>query len=115
MIAESIRGAIETRCVGEGPTGRRFFEGASADSSLIPGHDGEESETTLMPFYGFCGPDDRRLLNHAALAMTTENPFYSSPDLDAIWRYNPDLRFATFPVWTTAIAGAVDELQLAAH
>ncbi len=54
------------------------------DGSFVQGHDGEESETTLVPFYGFCKADDPMLLHHASLAMTKENPLYS-PDLDAIW------------------------------
>lgn len=110
-IAQKVREAIDTHCVGDGPSGKRFFEGANANGTFVEGHDGEESETTLMPFYGFCESDDSRLLNHAALAMTTANPLYS-PELDAIWWYNSEWRSATFPGWTTAMAGARDELQL---
>ncbi|WP_263357722.1 glucosidase family protein [Acidicapsa ligni] len=110
-IAREIRAAIETHCVGDSPYGKRFYEGANADGSLVEGHDGEESETTLMPFYGFCEPDDIRLQNHAHLAMTAANPLYSS-ELDAIWWYNSDWRSATFPGFTTAMAGASDEAQL---
>jgi len=110
-ISDRIHRAINAVCSGDGPTGKRFFEGANADGSFVMGHDGEESETTLMPFYGFCAPDDPRLLNHAALAMTVENPLYS-PELDAIWWYNEKWSSATFPGWVTALAGASDESEL---
>ena len=106
-IAQSIHSDLLNRCVGESPTGRRFFEGANADGTFVAGHDGEESETTLLPFYGFCSSDDERLINHAELAMTAANPLYS-PAIDGIWWYNSDWRSATFPGWMTALAGARD-------
>jgi hypothetical protein len=110
-IAERIHVEIDSRCAGDSPAGRRFFEGANADRTLIAGHDGEESETTLMPFYEFCKADDPRLLRHAELAMTTENPLYSA-EIDGIWWYNSDWSSATFPGWTTALAGVRDEEHL---
>ncbi|QHN04314.1 hypothetical protein FTO74_13790 [Granulicella sp. WH15] len=110
-VAQSIHDAISTYCVGKGPDGDRFFEGVNKDGSFVQGHDGEESETTLLPFYGFCKADDPRLLHHASLAMTKENPLYS-PELDAIWWYNANWSSATFPGWTTALAGAADEPQI---
>jgi hypothetical protein len=113
-IAHTIQTDLDARCAGEGPSGRRFFEGANADGTFVAGHDGEESETTLMPFYGFCASDDQRLLRHAELAMTTANPLYS-PDIDGIWWYNSDLRSATFPGWTTALAGTLDRERLGAR
>jgi hypothetical protein len=110
-IADAIKDALSSHCTGDSTVGRRFFEGANTDGTFILGHDGEESETTLMPFYGFCQSDDSRLLNHAALAMTTQNPLYS-PALDAIWWFNAKWSSATFPGWITALAGASDEQEL---
>jgi hypothetical protein len=95
-MAQTIKEAVNNHCVGDSSLGKRFFEGANTDGSKIAGHDGEESETTLMPFYGFCRADDQRILNHATLAMTSENPYYSS-ELDAIWWYNSSWRSAPSP------------------
>jgi hypothetical protein len=94
--------------VGEGPFGSQFFEGAYADGSLVPGHDGEESDLTLAAVYGFCEADDPRLLNHARSAFTPANPGYL-PSLDALsWRgerwYGP-----TAPGFVHALAGAGTE------
>jgi hypothetical protein len=110
-VADSIREAIERHCVGESSHGKRFFEGANQDGTFINGHDGEESETTLLPFYGFCQPDDARLRIHASMALSQENPLYSK-HLDAIWWYNTSWSSATFPGWITGLAAANDENEL---
>jgi len=73
-VASAIRDAIQSRCTAEGTYGRQYVEGSMADESFFKLHDGEESDTTLMPFYGFCEPDDPAYLNHARLAVTPENP-----------------------------------------
>ena len=109
--AGQIQESIDTHCVGDSVHGRRFFEGANADGSFVPGHDGEETETTLLPFYGYCNADDPRLRTHAALALSDENPLYSK-ELDAIWWYNSDWGSATFPSWLTALAAAGDDASL---
>ncbi|MHC4983683.1 MAG: hypothetical protein ACYTF6_11050 [Planctomycetota bacterium] len=111
--AEKLRRAIFSRCVGEDATGRRFFEGANADGTFVPGHDGEETDTTLMPFYGLCEQDDEALLSHARLALSDANPLYW-PEMDGVWWTDGEERFgATFPAWMTALAGAADEAELA--
>ncbi|HUS47537.1 MAG TPA: hypothetical protein VM098_05430, partial [Phycisphaerae bacterium] len=110
--ASKLREEILARCVAACPPGRRFVEGANADGTKVPGHDGEETDTTLMPFYAFCQQDDQRLINHAAMAFTEDNPLYW-PEMDGVW-WTDDQRFgATFPAWMTAIAGACDEAKLA--
>jgi hypothetical protein len=103
--AEKVREAILEHCVGESSLGRRFFEGADADGTLIACHDGEETDTTLMPFYGFCEPDELALINHARLALSPENPYYA-PGVDGIWW---EKTATTFPGWMTALAGAATE------
>lgn len=113
-VAGDIRQAIDSHCIQSGPSGKHYVEGANVDGTFVKGHDGEESETTLMPFYGFCAADDLRLVSHAASAMTAQNPLYSQ-DLDAIWWYNSDWNSATFPGWTTALAGAYDEVQVSSR
>ncbi len=103
--AARVKDEILNRCVGESSLGRRLFEGANADGTLIACHDGEETDTTLMPFYGFCEPDDPALLNHARLGVSPENPYYA-PGVDGIWWENTA---ATFPGWMTALASASNE------
>ncbi len=103
--ADEIQKSIEKDCVGQSEHGARFFEGSNADGTFVMGHDGEESETTLLPFYDYCAADDTRLRTHAALALTKDNPLYSK-ELDAIWWYNRDWSSATFPSWITGLASA---------
>ncbi|MHC4480912.1 MAG: hypothetical protein ACYS1C_08100 [Planctomycetota bacterium] len=110
--AAKVREEILRHCVGGGPLGRQFFEGANADGTFVPGHDGEETDTTLMPFYGFCEPDDPAILNHARLALSPHNPLYAA-GVDGIWWLDGESRHgATFPAWTTALAGASTEGEL---
>lgn len=84
----------------------------------------------LMPFYGFCEADDPALLRHSRLALTPQNALYASHvdgihwfdgDGDplgradvaaAAWGSDHKWHCATFPAWTTALAGAGDEEQL---
>jgi hypothetical protein len=82
--AARVKKDIYRHCVGDCSLGRRFFEGANADGTFAPGHDGEEAFTTLAPFLGFCESDDPALINHARLALTPENPLYE-PAVDGIW------------------------------
>jgi hypothetical protein len=82
-IAGKVKEDTFGHCVGEGSLGRRFFEGANVDGTLVAGHDGEEAFTTLMPFFGFCEADDPAYVNHAKLALSPENPLYV-PEVDGI-------------------------------
>ena len=75
-IASAVKRDILRYCVGEGSLGPRFYEGANKDGTFVAGHDGEETFTTLMPFFGFCEADDPAYINHARLALSPENPLY---------------------------------------
>ena len=103
--AASVKDAILQHCVGDCSLGRRFFEGANADGTLVACHDGEETDTTLMPFYGFCEADDPALINHARLGLSPGNPYYA-PGVDGIWW---EEAATTFPGWMTALASASNE------
>ncbi len=107
-IAAKVQADILRYCVGECSLGRRFFEGANADGAFVACHDGEETDTTLMPFYGFCESDDPALINHARLGLSPENPYYA-PGIDGIWWEGTS---ATFPGWMTALASAATEDEL---
>jgi len=123
-VADKVKRDILNHCVGEGSLGPRFFEGANADGAFVPGHDGEEAFTTLMPFFGFCEADDPAYINHAKLALSPENPLYA-PAVDGIWWVDANWTDATRPVgegmpWSgttmpgqmAMLAGITDEREL---
>ncbi|MFB3881372.1 MAG: glycoside hydrolase family 125 protein [Armatimonadota bacterium] len=107
-IAGKVKEALLAHCVGACSLGKRFLEGADADGTWVTCHDGEETDVALMPFYGFCEPDDPALLNHSRLAVSPENPFYA-PGLEGIWWGDHHQPAATFPGWMTGLAGASTE------
>jgi hypothetical protein len=119
-IAAQVREDILIHCIGESSLGPRFFEGANADGTLVPGHDGEEASTTLAPFFGLCEADDPAYINHAKLALSPENPLYA-PEVDGIWWV--DARWTagdgmhrwsgtTMPGQMAMLAGISDEREL---
>jgi hypothetical protein len=112
QVAARVKQDMWRRCAGTGPLGAQFFEGGTRDFSFILGHDGEESDVSLMPFYGFCESDEPALVNFSHLALTPQNPWYAR-SVDGIW-WVDDRRImdATFPAWTTSLAGAASEKQL---
>jgi len=108
-IAAKTREAIDRCCITDGPLGRQYTEGAFADGSHETHHDGEETDTTLMPFYGFCRYDDEAHQNHARAAMTEHNRWYR-PDTrgikDSTWLAEPTPSIdATYPGYMTGLAG----------
>ena len=109
--AAKVKDAVLARCIGVGSLGARFFEGANADGTFVACHDGEETDVALMPFYGFCEPDEPALINHSKLALSPENPLYA-PGIDGIWWSDTDRPSATFPGWMTGLAGAVTEEEV---
>lgn len=111
-VAEEIRRDLDKYCVGEDASGVRFFEGVMADGTFLSGHDGEESDVSLMPFYGFCGREDARLVRHSRLAFSGANQYYSK-ELDAVWWHNNgDFRSATAPAFVTALVGAATQSEV---
>lgn len=105
-VAARIQGSLLETCRKTGALGLQFVEGVFEDGTFVPGHDGEETDTTLMPFYGFCPPDTPELLRHAELALSPLNPYYAK-SVDGIWWHNHgSFRPATAPAWATALAGA---------
>lgn len=110
-IANRIAQDLRTRCTGDSPQGRRYFEGAKRDGSFIREKDGEESDMALMPFYGFTSADDPALILHHRIGMSTANPLYSEA-LDAIWWHDNSWHGTTFPAWITALAGVTGENEL---
>jgi len=113
LIASKIKDDLVSHCIGTGPLGMQYWEGATYDQTFIVGHCGESSDATLMPFYGFCEADDPALLAHSRLGLSPQNPYYAAA-IDGIWWYDGDAGWqpATFPGWTTGLVGASNETEL---
>jgi hypothetical protein len=110
-IAEWIREAIDDKGTADGPFGRQYVEGVNRDGS-VPwmGHEGEESDTTLMPFYGYLSYDDPVYKNYTRFAMTEHNPAYSPVTRGIKWgsTLDPLPVQATYPGYITGFANVVD-------
>ncbi len=108
-IAEKTKADLDKWCITDGPLGRQYTEGAFADGSHETHHDGEETDTTLMPFYGYCTYDDEAFQNHARVAMTEHNRWYRPSTRgikDSTWISEPVPSIdATFPGYMTGLAG----------
>jgi hypothetical protein len=85
-LAARVRRDIEDHCVMENPTTGKsqYVEGMNADGTC-PNvlHDGEETDTALMPFYGYTSVDDPRYKETMRAALSSDNPIYN-PTVDAI-------------------------------
>jgi len=84
--ADKIRAAILAKTVIPGPFGPQFIEGVNRDGK-IPRltSDGEESDTTLMPFYGFLPYDDATYLNYMKFSLSTNSAQYSAATHSINW------------------------------
>ena len=111
--AARVRAAVVATCVGEGPDGPRFYEGADRDGTFIAGHDGEESDLTLASYYGFTEPDDPLVTRHARAAFSPENPAYWAA-IDGVQWWDPPGKCwgPTFPAYVHRLAGVTDEAEL---
>lgn len=69
-------------------------------------HDGEETDTTLMPYYGYKSYSDPILRNYIAFSMSHENPTYNPENKGIKWGNESG---ATFPGYITAMLGITDE------
>lgn len=68
-------------------------------------HDGEESDATLMPFYGYCDYFDDPYRNFANFTVT-ENPTYDAKIKGIRWG---GMSGATFPGFISALSAAENE------
>jgi hypothetical protein len=83
-IAAKVHDAIMEKCTIDGPCGRQFIEGTYRDGRKPPlASDGEESDITLMPFYGFLSYDNPVYLNYMKFSLSENNVIYE-PKLHAI-------------------------------
>jgi hypothetical protein len=111
-LANKLRAAIERYCLKNGPLGMQYVEGVFEDETYVPGHDGEETDTSLMPFYGYCEARDPHLARHAKVGLSPVNPYYAA-GLDGIWWHNHGgFRPATAPAWITGLASVETKAEL---
>ena len=122
-IAKRIREAIQKHCAIDGPFGKQYIEGVDADGS-VPDmvHDGEESDVTLAPVYGFVPFDDPTYRNYARFAVSEHNVAFCPETRGIVWeRYGddapltpigPQISDATFPGYVTALANAHDRVSM---
>lgn len=137
-IALEIKKAIIENMTTEGPFGEQFLEGIGdveksfydvenynkpiLDQGLIflnkvikngkidlLMHDGEESDTTLIPLYGFLDKKDRLYTQTLRFAASTENPTYSNEIRGITWGMESG---ATFPGFITVLASALNDSKV---
>ena len=77
-------------------------------------HDGEESDTTLLPIYGYASYDDLKYKNYTRFALTESNLFYSPQSKGIKWRSlkEEERADATFPGYITGFANITNEEQM---
>jgi hypothetical protein len=81
-----------------------FFNRKDQGPYLV--HDGEETDTTLSPFYGLLKYDDVIYKNYTHFAMTEHNKFYRPLSRGILWEKCTD---STFPGYVTGAANVVDK------
>jgi len=69
-------------------------------------HDGEESDTTLMPFYGFAPYDNKIYKNYTRFALSEYNIMYRPISKGIVWDAMTD---STFPGYITGFANVIDK------
>jgi hypothetical protein len=108
--ADKTKADLDRWCIAEGPMGPQYIEGAFVDGTFEMHHDGEETDTTLMPFYGYCPYDHPPHQNNCRVAMTGDNLWYKSNTKgirDSTWISDPVPSIdATYPGYMTGLAGA---------
>lgn len=108
-IAGKVHDAIFRYCTIEGPYGRQFIEGSYRDGrkpQMVS--DGEESDITLMPYYGFLNYDDPVYLNYMKFSMSKYNLIYE-PKLHAITWFGVE---STAPGYMKGICAGTGEEDL---
>jgi hypothetical protein len=110
-IADNVHAAILAKTVIPGSFGPQFIEGTHRDGSPpLMYSDGEESDTTLMPFYGFCRYDEPTYLNFMHFCMTTQNKAYNAQTHAINWISSPGRpsTISTAPGYNKGIAFGSD-------
>lgn len=80
-----------------------FYNHTGDEPYLV--HDGEETDTTLLSFYGMVPYDHPTYKNYTRFAMTEHNRFYCPVSRGILWE---DCTDSTFPGYITGMANVVD-------
>jgi hypothetical protein len=108
-VAGKVHSAIIERCTINGLNGKQFIEATYRDGRAAPMEsDGEESDITLMPFYGFLAWDDPIYLNYMKFSVSEHNTIYR-PKIHAIAWYDTP---STAPGYMKGICAGVDKTSL---
>lgn len=91
-IAAKVKSDIEQRCKLNGPFGTQYNEGFFCDGiEPVFMSDGEESDTTLMPFYKYCSKDDETYHNYMRFSMSEYNIAFNPVTRCIKWNINPHM------------------------
>lgn len=105
MQAESYE-AFKSKNRGFGVQFYAFFNQDFAKPYLI--HDGEETDTTLIPYYGLSSYDDQTFQNYVHFGVSKYNRFYRETSQGILWEECTD---STFPGYVTGAASITDRAQ----
>jgi hypothetical protein len=138
-IAEKIKEDIEKHNVIDNVFGLQYIEGVDEDGSVpYMIHDGEESDVTLMPVYGYTSFDDQKYKNFSRFALTEYNKYFVPEtggvrwdnfqsimeakskckfnqkkfDWEKYFNNNPYISSATFPAFITGFASITNEEEM---
>jgi len=107
--AAKVRAAIMDKCTIDGPFGKQFIEATYRDGRPAPMEsDGEESDITLMPLYGFLPWDDPVYLNYMRFSVSEYNTIYR-PQIHAISWYDTP---STAPGYMKGVCAGTDKASL---
>lgn len=108
--AEAVKADILKHTVIQGKLGPQFIEGINQDGS-VPSmtSDGEESETVLIPYYGFLPNDDPTYTNYMRFSISPENKQYTPQTKSINWGTKVP---STSPGYNKGLCSTVDHESL---
>jgi hypothetical protein len=107
--AAKVHSAIMEKCTISGPFGNQFIEATYRDGRPAPMEsDGEESDITLMPLYGFLSWNDPVYLNYMKFSVSAYNTIYR-PQIHAISWYDTP---STAPGYMKGVCAGTDKTSL---
>ncbi len=118
-VTGKIKKALEKHNIIEGPFGKQYIEGVNRDGSIpVMIHDGEESDVTLMPFYGYAPFDAPAYRNYNRFAFSPHNVAYCPETRGIVWENygknakekpsGPLMCDGTMSSYATALANVTD-------
>lgn len=118
QIAKKIHSDLDEHNIINGPFGAQYIEGMNKDGS-IPSmyHEAEETDTTLMPFYGYTDYNDEIYSNYTKFAMSEHNFAYSAVTRGIAWGMHLDSIYVpvSFPSYITRFANCKTKEDLVSN